>query len=87
MTFSTLNDSWATWYKNNRPGTVAPGAGTPGTALVSDLTAGDYLCGARATVVSTGSTTSGNRTLTLTRNGFQWTQTLVAASSVLIIRP
>jgi len=87
MAFSALNNVWTQWYQTYRSGTVAAGSGTPGTALVSDLIANDYLCGPRATVASTGTTTSGNRTLTLERNGFQWTTTMVAAHTVLIIRP
>jgi hypothetical protein len=88
MAFSALNNAWTAWYLENRPGQGnSPNTGTAGTALVSDLQANDFLCGMRAKVASTGSTTSGNRTLTLDRLGFQWTQTLVAASTVLIIRP
>lgn len=85
MAFSSLNNAWTQWFQTNRPGPAA--AGTPGTALVSDLLANDYLCGIRASIVSTGTTTSGNRTLTFDRAGFEWTQTLVAAHTLLIIRP
>ena len=85
MAFSTLNNTWTSWYLANRPGDKP--TGSPGTALVSDLVAGDYVVGSRASVVSTGTTTSGNRTLTMSRVGYpNFTVVWVAASTVLIIR-
>lgn len=89
MTFAGLNNAQTTWYKANRPGTAAAAAGTPGTALVSDLQAEDYLVGARLRVISTGTTVSGVRTLTVERpaQGITHTVQWVAASSVIIIRP
>lgn len=86
MAYSTLSNAWTAWYLANRPGGKPSGA--PGTALVSDLAAGDYVVGARVTIVSTGSTTSGNRTLTVTRAGVSanFDVVWVAASTVLIIR-
>jgi hypothetical protein len=85
MTFSTLNNSQTAWYQENRPGHAI--AGSSGTALISDLIVNDYLVGTRARVVSTGTTTSGVRTLTLERLGIQFTVGWVATSSVIIIRP
>jgi hypothetical protein len=86
MAFAALSNTWTAWYLANRPGS-AP-AGTPGTALISDLIANDYLVGGRMTVVSTGTTTSGVRTLTVKRaDGPNFTVAYTAASSVLIIRP
>jgi hypothetical protein len=85
MAFSAVNNTWTQWYQQFRSGVIA--VGTPGTALVSDLQANDFLYGTRALVVSTGATTSGNRTLTFRRLGFEWTQSLPATATVLIIRP
>jgi len=87
MAFSSLVNSWTQWFQNNRPGNVGAGSGTPGTALVSDLQAEDYVVGARVRIVSTGATTSGVRSLTVERAGFQFTVGWVAASTVVIIRP
>jgi hypothetical protein len=84
MSLSTVTGAQATYWLLTRPGPAANG--TPYLALVSDLVDGDFLCGPRATVVTAGSTTSGNRTLTLSRVGFQWTTTMPAASQVMIIR-
>ena len=84
MALAQITGARATYWQSLRPG--PQGTGTMYTALVSDLAAGDFICGTRATVVSTGATTSGNRTLTLTRLGITWTQTLVAASALTIIR-
>jgi hypothetical protein len=84
MALTQVTGARATYWMSTRPGGLPNG--TPYTALVSDLAAGDFICGMRATVVSTGSTTSGNRTLTLNRLGITWTQTLVAASTLMIIR-
>lgn len=86
MALTQVTGARATYWLATRPGPGTPTGTTVYTALVSDLAAGDFLCGMRAKVVSTGSTTSGNRTLTLTRLGHTWTQTLVAASSLMIIR-
>lgn len=85
MTFSTLNNPQTAWYQSNRPGPVV--TGTPGTALVSDLQANDYLVGARLRVISTGATVSGVRTLTVERLGVQFNVAWVAASSLIVIRP
>lgn len=83
MALVQITGTRANYWLSTRPG---PQEGTAMyTALVSDLAAGDFICGMRATVVSTGATTSGNRTLTLIRLGFTWTQTLPAASTVTII--
>jgi hypothetical protein len=84
MSISAVTGAQATYWLSTRPGPVENG--TPYLALVSDLVDGDYLCGPRTTVVTAGSTTSGNRTLTLSRVGFQWTTTMPAASQVMIIR-
>jgi hypothetical protein len=84
MAFSALNNAQTAWYLANRPGGLPNG--TPGTALVSDLAVNDFVIGARATVVSTGTTTSGVRTLTVSRAGMNFTVQWVAASTVLIIR-
>lgn len=86
MAFTTVTGTYANWWTANRNGGVA--AGTFGTALVSDLAAGDYVIGARSTVVSTGTTTSGVRTLTLSRPGFlNYTVGWRTADTVHIIRP
>lgn len=85
MAFAGLNNAQTAWWLANRPGGLPEG--TPGTALVSDLAADDYLVGARARVAGTGSTSGGVRTLTLERLGTQFTVGWVAASSVIIIRP
>lgn len=86
MAFSALVNSWTSWYLANRYGT-APG-GSPGTCLVSDLLANDYCVGARLKIVSTGATTSGNRTLTVQRaDDPSFTVVWPAASSIVIIRP
>lgn len=86
MAFSGLNNAQTAWYLANRPG--GKPSGSSGTALVSDLVAGDYITGARCIVVSTGSTTSGVRTLTVSKPGISvdYTVNWVAASTVLIIR-
>jgi hypothetical protein len=84
MALVQVTGARATYWLNTRPGHNE--GGTMYTALVSDLAAGDFLCGPRCEVVSTGSTTSGNRTLTLRRVGFQWTTTMRAADTVAIIR-
>ena len=85
MAFATLNNAQTAWWLANRPGHLPNG--TPGTALVSDLLVDDYLAGARMRVVSTGSTVSGVRTLTVERAGLQATVNWVAASTVIILRP
>jgi hypothetical protein len=85
MAFTVTNTALDQWYKAYRAYT-AP-AGTTGTALVSDLIANDYCVGARARVVTPGTTTSGNRTLTVERNGTQFPVVWPAASSIQIIRP
>lgn len=85
MAYSALVNAWTAWYLANRPGGKPSGA--PGTALISDLIAGDYCVGSRSTVVSTGATTSGVRTLTMSKPGFaNYDVNWVAASSVVIIR-
>jgi len=87
MSLAALTQAWADWLNANRPGhSTLPGSWY--TALVSDLQADDYLHGPRAIVVSTGSTVSGVRTLTLQRvaTGVQFTVGYVAASSVVIRR-
>ena len=86
MALNQVTGSRSTHWLSTRPGPVPPAGAAAYTALVSDLAADDFLCGARAVVVSTGATVSGNRTLTLRRLGHEWTQTLVAASSLMIIR-
>lgn len=86
MAFSTVTGAWANWWAANRNGGVT--AGTFGAALPSDLVAGDYVVGARSTVVSTGTTTSGVRTLTLSRPGYpNYTVGWRTADTVHIIRP
>jgi hypothetical protein len=60
MSLSTVTGNRATYWLSTRPGPVANG--TPYLALVSDLVDGDFLCGPRATVVTAGSTTSGEAT-------------------------
>lgn len=86
MAFSTVTGAWANWWKANRNGGY-PG-GTFGSALVSDLAVDDYVVGARSTVVSTGSTASGIRTLTLSRPGaVNYTVGWRTADTVHIIRP
>jgi hypothetical protein len=84
VTLTAQSGSLANWWLAFRYGSKP--AGTVYNALVSDLAAGDYLVGARATVVSTGSTTSGNRTLTLSRLGVTWTAVMPASSGLQIIR-
>jgi hypothetical protein len=84
MALTQVTGALANWLLIQRNGGF--GAGTVYTCLVSDLAVGDYMPGMRAFVASTGTTTSGNRTLTLTRLGFTWTQTLVAAHTIQIIR-
>jgi hypothetical protein len=84
MSFTTLINAQTQWYLANRNGGLS--AGTTGTALVSDLQAGDYIVGSRTTVVSTGSTVSGIRALTLSRPGVgDFTVNWTAASSAGII--
>lgn len=83
MALVQITGSRAAYWESFRPG---PTGGTMYTALVSDLAVGDFICGSRAVVVSTGTTTGGNRTLTLSRVGHTWTQTMVAASSLAVIR-
>jgi hypothetical protein len=84
MALTQVTGARATYWLGNRPGHKPDGLLY--TALVSDLAADDFLCGPRARVVSTGSTTSGVRTLTLDRLGFQWTAGQRAADTVMIIR-
>jgi len=86
MAFSSLVNSWTQWFQNNRSGTVVAGSGTPGTALVSDLQAGDFLVGLRATVI-THDTSGTNRDEVVERAGIQFTVSMVATSTVVIIRP
>jgi hypothetical protein len=86
MAFAAVTGAYATWWAANRNGGV--GAGTFGTALVSDLLVDDYVIGARSTVVSLGTTTSGVRTLTLSRPGYSnYTVGWRTADTVHIIRP
>lgn len=86
MSFVAVTGAWASWWLANRNGGVA--SGTFGSALVSDLAVGDYVVGARTTVVSTGSTTSGVRTLTLSRpDAPNFTVGWRTADTVHIIRP
>lgn len=84
MALTAQSGSLASWWLAYRYGSNP--AGTVYNALVSDLQAGDYLVGARAKVESTGATTSGNRTLTLSRAGVTWPAVMPAASSLQIIR-
>lgn len=84
MALTQVTGSRATYWLNARPG--VSGGTTVYTCLVSDLAANDFLCGSRATIVSTGTTSSGNRSLTLNRLGYQWTQTMPATATVMIIR-
>jgi hypothetical protein len=86
MSFAAVTGVWANWWLANRNGGVA--TGTFGSALVSDLLAADYVVGARTTVVSTGTTTSGVRTLTLSRPGYpNFVVGWRTADTVHIIRP
>lgn len=85
MTFTPTSNPQNTWFLQNRNGGLP--TGTIGVATVADLLVGDYLVGTRATVTVLGTTTSGNRTLTLTSNGISFVVSLVAASSLTIIRP
>lgn len=86
MAFNAVTGAWANWWKENRPGGLPDG--TFGSALVSDLAAGDYVVGARSTVVSTGSTSSGIRTLTLQRPGSaNYNVGWRTADTIHIIRP
>ena len=85
MAFTAITGTYASWWIANRPGDNA--AGTFGTALVSDLLVGDYVTGARATVVSLGSTVSGIRTMTMSRPGYlNFTVGWRTADTVHIIR-
>ena len=86
MAFTAVTGTWASWWLANRNGGLP--SGTFGSALVSDLLAGDYVVGSRTTVVSTGTTTSGVRTLTLSRPGApNFTVGWRTADTVHIIRP
>lgn len=84
MALTQVTGNRATYWLNARPG--VSGGTTVYTALVSDLVVDDFVCGMRATITSVGGTSSGNRTLTFNRLGHTWTQTLPAASTVMIIR-
>ena len=84
MALTAVTGSRATHWLATRPGPA--GTGTVYTALVSDLANNDFVCGMRAVVTNAGTTTSGNRTLIFSRLGYSWTQTLPAASTVMIIR-
>jgi hypothetical protein len=84
VTLTAQSGSLASWWLLNRNGGLP--AGTVYNGLVSDLAANDYLVGARARVAATGATTSGNRALTLDRNGVQFAVTWPAAATVQLIR-
>lgn len=74
------------WLATRQP--VGGSTSTLGTALVSDLVVGDFLPGARATVTATGSTVSGNRSLTLQRRGeLTFTVSWPATASMWVARP
>lgn len=86
MAFTAVTGAYASWWVANRPGDLPNG--TFGTALVSDLLVGDYVTGARCTVVSLGTTTSGVRTMTMSRPGHpNFTVGWRTADTVHIIRP
>lgn len=86
MAFSTVTGAYANWWTANRPGDAS--GGTFGTALVSDLLVGDYVTGARATVIALGTTTSGVRTMTMSRPGYpNFTVGWRTADTVHVIRP
>lgn len=86
MAFTAVTGAWATWWVANRNGGVP--TGTFGSALVSDLLVGDYVVGARSKVEVLGTTTSGVRTLTLSRPGYpNYVVGWRAADTVHIIRP
>lgn len=83
MALAQKNDNQSTWWLNNRNYQTN---GLVYNGLVSDLAAGDYLVGVRAKVFATGATTSGNRALTLERNGVQFAVSWPATSTVQLIR-
>lgn len=88
MALAPVTGGRATWWTTVRPGHVE--SGTPYTGLVSDLAANDYLPGYRAKIVTIGNST-GNpamRTATLERpTGYQFSVSLITASSILLVRP
>jgi hypothetical protein len=84
MALTQVTGAPATYWLNNRPGNNAEG--TVYDCLVSDLAVGDFLCGPRAHVTATGSTTSGVRTLTVSRLGVSSTVAYVATTTIRIIR-
>lgn len=87
MAFASINPATnpqIAWYLANRNGGLP--SGTPGSALVSDLLANDYLVGSRCKIVSIGATTAGVTTLNVTRNGINFAVGQLAASTVIIIR-
>lgn len=86
MAWTPTTNAYLSWYLAYRNG--GAGAGTTGTALVSDLQVNDYLVGCRSTVMVTGSTVSGSRSLTLRRPGFpDYVVSWKTGDSVPIIRP
>jgi hypothetical protein len=74
----------ANWWLSHRNG--GRPSGTVYNGLVSDLAVNDYLVGPRAKVTVTGATTSGNRALTLDRNGVTMPVSWQAASPTQLIR-
>jgi hypothetical protein len=68
-----------------RAGHLDAGTAQGWSGTVNELAAEDYLVGARARVVSAGSTGT-NRTLTLERLGQTWTVSWVGASTIEWLR-
>ena len=84
MALVLKSDNQATWWLQYR--SYTSGGGLVYNGLVSDLAANDYLPGSRAKVAATGATTSGNRALTLERNGVQFAVSWPTGATVQLIR-